>query len=147
MWFMTVLFKTRSVLSLSSVWDCLHTMRTSLLLCLLPSFVFAASPYPEKTPATPGNKLLDRYFAEQTREIAATNGVGHIESADDWKAKAPEYRRQMAEMLGLDPLPEKTPLRPFFVPSLYVSLQRNAIPVVTRVCFENCDSNRVTRCI
>ncbi len=111
MWFMTVLFKTRSVLSLSSVWDCLHTMRTSLLLCLLPSFVFAASPYPEKTPPTLGNKLLDRYFAEQTREIAATNGVGHIESADDWKAKAPEYRRQMAEMLGLDPLPEKTPLK------------------------------------
>ncbi len=86
-------------------------MRTPLLLCLLTSFVSAASPYPEKTPDTPGNKLLDRYFAEQTREIAATNSVGHIESADDWKAKAPEYRRQMFEMLGLDPLPEKTPLK------------------------------------
>ena len=104
-------FKLRSVLPLPLVWDCLHNMRTSLLFCLLPSIVFAASPYPEKTPATLGNKLLDRYFAEQTREIASTNGVGHIESADDWKAKAPEYRRQMFEMLGLDPMPEKTPLQ------------------------------------
>ncbi|HRH98892.1 MAG TPA: alpha/beta hydrolase family protein, partial [Prosthecobacter sp.] len=87
-------------------------MRTSLLLCLLPSLVFAASPYPEKTPDTPGNKLLDRYLAGQAREIALNNGVDHIESAEDWKAKAPEYRRQMFEMLGLDPLPEKTPLKP-----------------------------------
>lgn len=85
-------------------------MRISLLFCLLPSFLLAASPYPEKTPATPANKLLDRYFAEQAREIAANNGVGQIESAADWRAKAPEYRRQMFEMLGLDPLPEKSPL-------------------------------------
>jgi hypothetical protein len=69
--------------------------------------VFAASPYPEKTPDTPGNKLLDRYLAGQAREIALNNGVSHIESAEDWKAKAPEYRRQMFEMLGLDPCRKK----------------------------------------
>jgi len=86
-------------------------MRTPLLLCLLPSFILAASPYPEKTPPTPANKLLDRYFTEQAREIAVNNGVGQIESAADWQAKAPEYRRQMFEMLGLDPLPEKGPLQ------------------------------------
>lgn len=85
-------------------------MRTPLLFCLLTSLASAA-PYPEKTPDTPGNKLLDRYFAEQTREIASTNGIGHIESAEEWKAKAPEYRRQLFGMLGLDPLPEKTPLQ------------------------------------
>lgn len=86
-------------------------MRPSLLLCLLASFAFAASPYPEKTPETPGNKLLDRYFAEQAREIAEEGGVGNIQNAEDWKAKAPVYRHQLFEMLGLDPLPERTPLQ------------------------------------
>jgi dienelactone hydrolase len=87
-------------------------MRSSLLLCLLPSLLLSASPYPEKTPDTPGNRLIDRYFAEQAREISADNGLAQIQTAADWQAKAPEYRRQMFEMLGLDPLPEKTPLHP-----------------------------------
>lgn len=85
-------------------------MRALLLSCLFVSVAFAASPYPEKTPDTPGNKLLDRYFAGETREIAANGGVGHIQSAGEWKAKVPEYRREFADMLGLDPMPEKTPL-------------------------------------
>jgi dienelactone hydrolase len=86
-------------------------MRTPLLFCLLASFASAASPYPEKTPDTAGNRLLERYFAEQTREIAGSNGVGHIEKAEEWTSKAPEYRRQLLEMLGLDPMPEKTDLK------------------------------------
>lgn len=85
-------------------------MRTPLLLCLLASLASAA-PYPEKTPETPGNKLLDRYFTEQTREIAANGGIDQIQNAEEWKTKAPEYRRQLFDMLGLDPLPEKTPLQ------------------------------------
>jgi len=87
-------------------------MRTLLFLGLIVgSPLLAASPYPAKTPDTPGNKLLDRYFAEQTREIAADNGVSHIQSADEWRKLVPEYRRQLFDMLGLDPLPEKTPLK------------------------------------
>lgn len=84
-------------------------MRPFLLLSLLASAATAA-PYPEKTPETPGNKLIDRYFAGQAREIAAENGVGSIATAEEWQARAPEYRRQLFEMLGLDPMPEKTPL-------------------------------------
>ena len=93
-------------------WLSSHFMRTSLLFCLLPSLVLAASPYPEKTPDTLGNRLINRYFGEQSREIAAENGLAQITTAADWEAKAPEYRRQMFEMLGLDPQPEKTPLQP-----------------------------------
>lgn len=83
---------------------------------LLPFLAFSAalakSPYPEKTPDTPGNKLLDRYFAGEARTLAETGGLHGIQSAEDWKTKAPEYRRQLFEMLGLDPLPEKTALNP-----------------------------------
>lgn len=80
------------------------------------AFLFAAatlcakSPYPEKTPDTPGNRMLDTYFASETRQQAQSGGVADIKDADDWKNKAPEYRRQLAEMLGLDPMPERTPL-------------------------------------
>lgn len=82
-----------------------------LCLCLLAVPMSMAAPYPEKTPDTPGNKLISRYFAEQAREIAANNGVGHITSPEEWNAQAPEYRRQLFEMLGLDPMPEKTALQ------------------------------------
>ena len=80
------------------------------------AFLFAAatlcakSPYPEKTPDTPGNRMLDTYFASETRQQAQNGGVKEVEDADDWKNKAPEYRRQLAEMLGLDPMPERTAL-------------------------------------
>lgn len=77
---------------------------------ILAPAVFAASPYPAKTPDTPGNRLLDRYFAGEAREIAANGGISGIQSAAEWESKAPEYRRELAEMLGINPMPEKTPL-------------------------------------
>ncbi len=35
-----------------------------------------------------------------------------FESADDWQQHKPRYREELLEMLGLDPLPEKTDLKP-----------------------------------
>ena len=34
-----------------------------------------------------------------------------VRTLDDWKARRPELRRQLLEMLGLDPLPSRTPLK------------------------------------
>lgn len=56
--------------------------------------------------------MLDRYMQQQTADIEENGGLKDIKTAEDWQAKAPEYRRQLAEMLGLDPMPEKTPLLP-----------------------------------
>jgi cephalosporin-C deacetylase-like acetyl esterase/uncharacterized protein YkuJ len=81
----------------------------SLLLLLLPLSVYAAR-FPEKTPDSPGARMLDRYMEQQTEDIEEKGGLKDIKTAEDWQAKAPEYRRQLAEMLGLDPMPEKTPL-------------------------------------
>jgi hypothetical protein len=36
--------------------------------------------------------------------------LAKINSLEKWESKRGEYRRQLLEMLGLDPLPEKTPL-------------------------------------
>lgn len=59
----------------------------------------------------PGSAMLKRYFEEQTSEIER-NCLAEIQSKDDWTRHAPTYRRQLQEMLGLDPWPERTPLRP-----------------------------------
>ncbi|HEU5116512.1 MAG TPA: CocE/NonD family hydrolase, partial [Isosphaeraceae bacterium] len=52
---------------------------------------------------------LADYFQAQADEIAKQPLQG-IKSAEEWKAKRPEMQRRMLEMLGLWPLPEKTPL-------------------------------------
>lgn len=86
-------------------------MRLTVPALLLLTACLQAAPYPEKTPDTPGNRMLQNYWERQVQDIEANGGLKDIRSAEDWKAKAPEYRRQLAEMLGLDPLPQRTPLQ------------------------------------
>ena len=81
----------------------------SLVFLLLASSLQAA-PYPEKTPDTPGNQILQSYWERQVREIEEKGGLKDIQTAEDWKTKAPQYRQQLAEMLGLHPFPKRTPL-------------------------------------
>ncbi len=80
------------------------------LFAFLLSASLQAAPYPEKTPDTVGNRLLQRYWQTQVDEIEQTGGLKDIQTAEDWRQKAPEYRRQLAEMLGLHPMPVRTPL-------------------------------------
>jgi len=49
----------------------------------------------------------------QLKQLAAAmteRCLTHIGSAADWQREVPERRRQLADMLGLEPLPERTPL-------------------------------------
>lgn len=60
-------------------------------------------------PAGPGDEMLRAYFQAETAAIAKS-------TAEDlkpgvWDPKKTEYRRQLAEMLGLWPAPEKTDLK------------------------------------
>ena len=72
------------------------------LLCLIFASSLVAAPYPEKTPDTPGNRMLQGYWERQVREIEQTGGLKDIQTAEDWKSKAPVYRQQLAEMLETD---------------------------------------------
>src|SRR4029078_374711 len=58
-----------------------------------------------------GDKMLAEYFAAETAKLR-DNCLADIKTLDDWKAKRGEYRRQLLEMLGLDPLPAKKDLKP-----------------------------------
>src|SRR5688572_8490809 len=48
--------------------------------------------------------------------------LNDIQSLDDWEKQRPELRRQLRDMLGLDPLPKRTPLKA----QITGSLERNA---------------------
>ncbi|MGH7950942.1 MAG: alpha/beta hydrolase family protein [Limisphaerales bacterium] len=62
------------------------------------------------TPA-PGDARLSDYFRDEVMALSQ-NCLADIKTLDDWKSKRAEYRRQLAEMLGLWPMPKKTDLHP-----------------------------------
>ena len=77
----------------------------SLLLCgLAVSLAHAAEL------KTPGDRMFAEYFKIETKRLA-DSCLAEIETLDDWNAKKDLYRKQLHEMLGLDPLPERTPLQ------------------------------------
>ena len=58
-----------------------------------------------------GDRMIAEYFQVETAKLAS-RPLGDIESLQQWQAQRAEYRRQLFEMLGLDPLPERAPLKP-----------------------------------
>jgi dienelactone hydrolase len=53
---------------------------------------------------------LAEYFRRETRALSE-NCLRGIQSAEDWKEHAPEFRTQLGEMLGLAPQPPRTDLK------------------------------------
>jgi dienelactone hydrolase len=53
--------------------------------------------------------MLAAYFENETHALTDVSW-DKIHSWHDWTSRREEYRRQLLEMLGLDPLPERTPL-------------------------------------
>ena len=51
-------------------------------------------------------------FEREILPMLKNNCLAEITTLEDWNAKRGEYRRQLLEMLGLEPLPEKSPLKP-----------------------------------
>ena len=60
---------------------------------------------------TPGDLLLEKYFRARTADIARAS-LADVRTAEDWDANKAEYRRQLADMLGLWPAPPRTDLKP-----------------------------------
>jgi hypothetical protein len=57
----------------------------------------------------PGDTMMEKYFARETSKIAGKFLAG-IESKEDWEKTRPRLKEEYFYMLGLSPLPEKTPL-------------------------------------
>jgi len=58
-----------------------------------------------------GDQIIADYFAVETAQLRDAS-LSEFRTIEDWDAQAGESRQQLLEMLGLDPLPERTDLKP-----------------------------------
>ncbi len=58
-----------------------------------------------------GDRMLAEYFRAEAAKLR-DQCLADVKTLDDWKTKRQVYRKQLFEMVGLDPLPEKTDLKP-----------------------------------
>ena len=98
----------------------MNTIKQHILLLLLSVFYSvllsaAVSAQPKeqtnKTDTSRGDKMIADYFEQQTIQIE-DGYLSEINSPDDWLKQRATYVEQLQEMLGLNPMPEKTPLMP-----------------------------------
>jgi len=76
-------------------------------LAALPPAVRSAQP--ESGPA-PGDGMIAAYFRAETAGLKEAC-LADVRSQEDWQSKRERYRRELLEMLGLDPMPERTDLK------------------------------------
>src|SRR5439155_11612755 len=79
-----------------------------LAIALLLSFSVRSLAQTPAKPA-PGDAMIDKYLANETDRISKRYMDGATTLAE-WEAKRPRLKQEYLDMLGLWPLPEKTPL-------------------------------------
>lgn len=87
------------------------TITIAVLLALAPA---ADCGQPDSTASDAEQKArslaeLREYFQAETTKLAAAD-LADVHTAADWKTHSTQARQQLHEMLGLDPLPQRTPL-------------------------------------
>jgi dienelactone hydrolase len=87
---------------------------TSLLLACSSGFGQEYGP-PDR--GQPGDEMIQAYLAREASRIHATF-LDEVKSLDDWHARRPRYKEEYFHMLGLWPMPEKTPLEATITGSL-----------------------------
>src|SRR6266550_3423792 len=78
----------------------------AFLLLALP----AASYAQEKKDKKPGDEMIEKYLAAETDKLSQKFLDG-AKTLAEWKEKLPRLKREYMDMLGLWPIPEKTPLK------------------------------------
>ncbi|MCA9072683.1 MAG: acetylxylan esterase, partial [Planctomycetaceae bacterium] len=64
-----------------------------------------------QTDTSRGEKMIAEYFRQETAKLTRQS-LAEIQTQADWEKQKPIYRKQLQEMLGLDPFPARTPLKP-----------------------------------
>jgi dienelactone hydrolase len=86
-------------------------LRSALFALLLTTIPLGAADYRSiPTEPTEGDRILADYFDRETRRLTARNAA-FLESVTDWPAAQSDLRRQLFEMLGLQPLPARSDLK------------------------------------
>jgi len=58
----------------------------------------------------PGDEMIQAYLAREADRIHA-GFLNEVKALEDWQSRRPAYKEEYFHMLGLWPMPEKTPLR------------------------------------
>ncbi len=69
---------------------------------------------PARAPAQENAARRHERSIEHLKKVAreiSSKSLADVRSLEDWKARRPRLRRELLYMLGLDPLPERTPLK------------------------------------
>lgn len=85
------------------------SLTLGLWLSLLPSFILA-QPYGQPDRGQPGDIMIQRYLQTEAGKREA-EFLGTVTNAEQWAQARPRFQAEYFHMLGLSPLPEKTPLR------------------------------------
>ncbi len=88
---------------------CTRVSQIAAIFMMLLAMQVGPTPNIIAADTTRGDDMLAAYFRAETQKLADAC-TARLQSADDWNKHRDEYRHQLAEMLGLDPLPERTPL-------------------------------------
>jgi len=88
----------------------LPALRRASLATLLVLVAAPALAAPAPPPPSPADRALSRYFAAETDRLERAC-LSEIHTLEDWQARRTEYRRQLQDMLGLSPWPERGDLR------------------------------------
>ena len=83
----------------------------ALLSPALPCSAFAQEAKQPKLDTSRGDKMLAAYFQKETERLQK-DCLREIRTAEDWNSRSGRLRRELHEMLGLDPLPKRTDLQP-----------------------------------
>ncbi len=86
---------------------CLWALPAVLLLAPCGSAQEAATPARD---TSRGDKMIAEYFRLETDKLRGAS-LAEVDSLEDWQSQRAARHRELLEMLGLDPLPEKTPLQ------------------------------------
>ncbi|NNE01481.1 MAG: acetylxylan esterase, partial [Pirellulaceae bacterium] len=78
-----------------------------------------------------GDGLVTDYFRMETQKLTE-RAFAEIKTLEDWTSQREGYRQQLLEMLGLDPLPTRTPLE-----AVVTGTVREGDVVVERIHFQS----------
>src|SRR5437660_5561892 len=65
----------------------------------------------DKDKPTPGDEMIYKYLCAETDKLSQKFLDG-AKTLDEWHTKRPRLYQEYMDMLGLWPIPEKTPLKP-----------------------------------
>lgn len=108
------------------------TARSALFALLLAASSLTAADYRSiPTEPTEGDRILADYFDRETRRLTARNAT-FLENVTDWPAAQAEMRRQLFEMLGLQPLPARSDLKA----EITGTIERDGV-IVEKIVFQS----------